>query len=285
VEASFDVFEYHRWKRDASGLKIRLLSRFLLPVGTWDPSELRRRFGTIVTLQCRPEYLWITYPAWSPLIVAVLGLFDFDNEKFCIFLYVLMLVLHLVMLAIVVIYKPFRSMIEDWFAALALVLTCLFIAFTIINLEFASSQPAQTALWVVSLGQLGLLIIRVIYHIAHIFIARNLRDHVPHTEAFRWNMGEIDRNSDVEIGGTEMLDALLKEEQAFGAERFGDMDELLNLSAPGDGANVTEDDRWWRELEATEKREKAQREAGKNRSNSNYIQDLYGKDDDSGEDY
>ncbi|CUG92614.1 membrane-associated protein, putative [Bodo saltans] len=282
VEASFDVYEYHRWKRDASSLKVRLLSRFLMPVGSWGPSTLRRRFGTVITLQCRPEYLWLTYPAWSPLIVAILGLFDIDDINFCLFLYVLMLVLHLIILVVIVVFKPFRSMIEDWMAAIAVMLTCFFIAFTIVNLKMTTSEAVQTGMWVISIAQLGLLIVRVIYHIAHIFIARNLRSHVPHKEAFRWNMGAVDENSDVDKSGTEMLDALLKEQAAFGAQQFTDMDDILGLNADADHTMQGRDEAlWWRELEETDKAQKAAAEREKNRSNSNYIHDLYGEGSDT----
>ncbi|CUE74605.1 transmembrane protein, putative [Bodo saltans] len=228
VEAAFYRFQYHRWRREGSALRVRFLSRFLMPVGHWDPQGITMSYGTIITRQCRPEYLWITYPAWSALIVAIFGLMDIDSRNLCIMVYALMLFLHLLMLIAIIYFRPFRSMIEDWFAALGIAFTCLFIMGTIVNLQLPTSSPAQTFLWVMGIAQLVLLVVRVVYGVAFIFIMRNLEEAVPHIEAFRWNMGDIDKNSNVG-DEDEMMNALLKDsDKPFGAQ-YDDLEELLML--------------------------------------------------------
>lgn len=197
VEAFYDRYEFHRWRRGASSARVRLLSRVMLPIGCWEPPELRRRFGTIITLQCRPEYVWITFPVWSPLIISLLGLVDINDPNKCIWVYAAMLLLHIVLIAVVAHYKPFRSMIEDWLAALALTLTSLLLGLTVGTLKVSSSTVLHTAIWVVGILQVVLMIVRLIYHVAHIFIARGLREHVPHKEAFRWHMGSVERDAEV----------------------------------------------------------------------------------------
>jgi hypothetical protein len=276
VEAVYYRFQYNRWRREASTLRVRFLSRILMPLGHWDPDAVTKTYGLIITRQCRPEYIWITYPAWSALIVAICGLMDFDSHKLCIMVYAIMLFLHLLILATIVYFRPFRSMIEDWFAALGVAFTCLFVIGTIVNLQLPTSSPAQTFLWSIGIAQLVLLVIRVVYGVAFIFIERNLKQAVPHVEAFRWNMGEIDRNSNVG-DDDEMMNALLKDNDApFGA-KFDDLEELLMLES-NPGENDDREPREWTPtqlLNGTEMQKSGAQQFNTAAEDSDYMKELY----------
>lgn len=278
VEATFDRFEYHRWRREASALRVRLLSRVMLPVGSWGPSHVRRCFGTVVTLQCRPEYLWLTYPAWSAMIVSIISLFDFNSKSLCLVLYSIMFLLHLLIIAAIVYFKPFRSLIEDWFSAIAVVLTTVCIVIQVVNLQLPASSTAQGFLWFVAIAQWSLLVVRQIYHIAIIFIARNLRHNVPHVEAFSWNLGSVDKNDELD-NGDDIMNALLTSSDPYGGQLGRELEDLLNMTADDNAEDVVEtnevprSDEWWKDKE--EETKKPSQLPTDSKTNEAYMKSLY----------
>jgi hypothetical protein len=276
VVAVYDRFEYGKWRRESSPLRVRVLSTFLLPVGSWDPRELRRRYGTVITLQCRPEYVWITYPSWSPLIVAILGAIDPGNSEDCLILYSILGTLHLILCLVIVYFRPFRTMIEDCFAALGFALTGIFMALSAAVLKNTRSPDLQDAMWVLGGMQLALLVARFLYHIAHIFIARRLRDNVPHSEMFSWNRGEVECQLDEEL--------LAMNDDVDPLDELSELD--LDLDLDDDRGN--EDDRLWKQMEEEEALREARRKAKAERpidlTNEFYVKKMYGDDPADSED-
>jgi hypothetical protein len=189
VEAWYQIYEFHKWRRSDTGLRVRLLSTWLLPVGRWEPEDVRRRLGPMVTLQCRPEFYWPLLPVVSPLLVALFSLVRNQSERVCVWVYLVLAALHVVLLLIIVLCKPLRSMIEDWFAAAAYIITTLYLVCSAINLAYPPVSAIATLLGVVVVLQVALLAVRLIYHVCHIFIARRLVDVVPSRLLFEWNCG------------------------------------------------------------------------------------------------
>jgi hypothetical protein len=189
VEASYFRYEYHKWRRGETGLRVRLLSTILLPIGRWEPQEVRRRLGPLVTLQCRPEFCWILLPVVSPALVAILSSIRGLSDTQCLWVYIILVLLHAALMIVIVLLKPLRSMIEDWFAAGGYGITMLYLVCTVMNLMHPRWTALQSVMAVLVIAQVVLLLTRMVYHVAHIFIARRLSDHVPSQLAFQWNFG------------------------------------------------------------------------------------------------
>lgn len=199
VSAYYNVYEFHKWRRGETNLRVRLLSTVLLPVGRWEPADVRRRLGTFLTIQCRAEYHWMLLPTYSPLVISILGAIQYQSERACLAIYGTLVALHLLLLALIVFFKPLRSMLEDWFACLAYVLTTMFLLCSAINVANPRSVVTERILAVVMVLQVVLLVVRLLYHVAHVFIARRLSDVVPHRMLFEWNCGRATVEEDDEM--------------------------------------------------------------------------------------
>lgn len=223
VEAYYRVYEYHKWRRSETALRVRLLSTFLLPVGRWEPEEVRRRLGPVLTLQSRPEFVWMLLPLASPVLVALFSLARGQSERVCVWLYVLLAVLHMCLMAAVAILRPLRSMLEDWLAFAALAITTAYLMLSAVNLAEPALAWVQAVLGAAAILQLVLLAVRLLYHIAHVFVARRLVGVVPSRLLFEWNRGSAFVE---EAGGSEMP-----------KDRLGGLyDELEDLLMQGDAA-------------------------------------------------
>jgi hypothetical protein len=223
AEAAYYIFQYHKWRRSETNLRVRLLSRFLMPIGHWEPKTLRRRLGPFMTLQSRPERCWVFLPLMSPIIIALFSLVRNESSANCVYVFLAMALLHLILVFIMIFFRPLRSMIEDWFGAAGFIITTLYLMFAAVNLAYPSARETESVMAVIVVAQIMLLFVRLVYHISHIFIARRLWHVVPHVLLFEWHRGNTRVEVDIDVDACrDMKGGVLP-----AASLYAELDDLM----------------------------------------------------------
>ena len=253
VEMHFDVFEYGRWNRHSSPLFARFLNVILLPIGSWQPDHMRQMMWMFVTRQCRREYLWLTLPLWSPLVVAALGVIRPSTTLGCVALFGVLSFIHLVIALIVVWYRPLQSTLEDIIFVIQTFLTALVLSFSGSLLLLPGSAALRNGTMVLAFAIIVVTIVDVLYNIfLHAVVIPRLHDHLPHSFAFEWPYGPGDEHDQMDeemaerqrvfdLYGNDKEEPLLLQEHERGGPTAED-DEFLDLlmvqQQPGEGAGV-----------------------------------------------
>ncbi len=220
LEMDFAVFEYARWHRNASPAAARFLNVLLLPIGHWSPSYLQQMLWMFVTRQCRKEYVWLTLPLWSPLIVACLGVIRPGSLVNCAVLFAVLASLHVVIALIVVWYRPLQSTLEDFIFVGQTLLTATVLSFSASLLLHPASAALRTGLTVLAFCIVVVTAIDILYNVAlNLIILPRLHEHVPYTHRFSWPAAGGDGDEDDAVNGARLFDLYGKEEEML---RFDD---------------------------------------------------------------
>jgi hypothetical protein len=235
VEIQFDRFEYHLWHRNASPLLVRFLNVILLPVGSWEPAYMRNMLWMFVTRQCRREYLWLTLPMWSPLVVACLGVIRPATITGCVILFSVLAVLHLIIALVVVWFRPLQSTLEDCIFVLQTFLSAVVLSFSGSLLLYPASALLRSGMVVLAFLTIVVTCFDVVYNVFLMCVVLpRLHDHVPHTVAFEW---PYDPNAD--DGKFEMDSEMRERQRVFDLYGDDDREEPLLL---GEGDPMDNDE-------------------------------------------
>ena len=197
LEMHFDVFDYGRWQRGSSPLFARFLNVILLPIGSWQPDQMRQMMWMFVTRQCRREYLWLTLPLWSPMVVACLGVIHPSTTIGCAALFGLLALLHLLIALIVVWFRPLQSTLEDILFVVQTFLTALVLSFSASLLILPGSTALRAGAMVLAFAIIAVTMLDVLYNIfLHAVVIPRLHDHLPHTYAFCWPLAQDGEDGD-----------------------------------------------------------------------------------------
>ena len=250
IEMDFESFDYARWHRNSSPLVARFLNVILLPVGAWTPQPMYKMYWMFITRQCRREYLWLTLPLWSPVVVAGLGVIRPGSLVSCAILFAVLAFLHLIIALVVVWFRPLQSTLEDIIFVTQTFLTALVLSFSASLLLLPGSAALRTGMVVLAFCIIVVTAIDILYNIALFsVIMPRLYQYVPHTHAFSWPLlpdgeeGEMDeemreRQRVFDLYNNDKEELLLGDDDPRDLRHLDDDDFLDALMVPHQDASL-----------------------------------------------
>ena len=170
---------------DVSSLKaqpltvMNFLRIYIMPLGLWEPAEVRHAFGPLFSSFRRAGLVWVTFPYWQSFAMGAASGFHPTSAAGCHALFLSLAVFEVVLAAVSFTMWPSRSRVSDALAGastlcLAVVLECN----GVLSVN-ATSAFARNLLMVATFVMLVISALRVLYMLLVRFVEERLMDGVP----------------------------------------------------------------------------------------------------------
>ena len=180
--------------------------RVILPRGRWEPPEMRKTYGPVFSGLGRQEIVWSTSATWAGTLMIILTSFRPPTTSGCIVQFVAIALAQLLMVCIIIIFRPYRAHFTNFLAALsALCLATVFGASAVLA-DDPNSPKAKWLTFAAVQTQLGVTVLRILYIGFVLLMERHFLIAAPKSTLWAWKGSRTSRKRVPEIGDEEFSD-------------------------------------------------------------------------------